>query len=74
MHAKLLALVMVLLCACSGGPAAAPAAPQPEPFRPEVRPVPTVDDLMAGLSARDRIAQLVVPWIPGTYAAYDADA
>ncbi|HEU4523900.1 MAG TPA: glycoside hydrolase family 3 N-terminal domain-containing protein [Gemmatimonadales bacterium] len=73
-HAKLLALVMVLLCACSGGPAVAPAAPQPEPFRPEVRPVPTVDDVMAGLSTRDRIAQLVVPWIPGTYAAYDAEA
>ena len=65
---------MVLLCACGRGPAVAPATPQPEPFRPEVRPVPTLDELVAGLSVRDRIAQLVVPWIPGTYAAYDAEA
>ena len=34
---------------------------------------PEVDELLAGLSVRDRIAQLVVPWIPGTYAAYDDD-
>jgi beta-N-acetylhexosaminidase len=74
LHAKLLALMMVPLCACGGGPAVAPAAPQPEPFRPEVRPAPSVDQLVAGLSVRDRIAQLVVPWIPGTYAAYDGEA
>ena len=48
--------------------------PQPEPFRPEVRAVPDVDDLIATLSVRDKIAQLVVPWIPGTYAAYDAES
>lgn len=74
MHAKLLAIAVVLLCACGRGPAAAPAAPQPEPFRPDVRPVPSVDELVASLSVRDRIAQLVLPWIPGTYAAYDAEA
>jgi beta-N-acetylhexosaminidase len=34
---------------------------------------PEVDDLLAGMSVRERIAQLVVPWIPGTYAAYDED-
>jgi beta-N-acetylhexosaminidase len=73
-HAKLLALVMVLLCACSGGPGVAPAAPQPDPFRPETRAAPSVDELVGSLSVRDRIAQLVVPWIPGTYAAYDAEA
>jgi beta-N-acetylhexosaminidase len=32
---------------------------------------PTVDGLLESLSSRDRIAQLVVPFIPGTYAAYD---
>ncbi len=32
---------------------------------------PEIDELLAGLSVRDRIAQLVIPWIPGTYAAYD---
>ena len=52
--------MMVLLCACGGGSAVAPALPQPEPFRPEVRPALTVDELVAGLSVRDRIAQLVI--------------
>ena len=33
-----------------------------------------VDALLAGLSSRDKIAQLVVPWIPGTYAAFDDEA
>jgi beta-N-acetylhexosaminidase len=32
---------------------------------------PEIDELLAGLSVRDRIAQLVIPWIPGTYTAYD---
>ncbi|MGH7580365.1 MAG: glycoside hydrolase family 3 protein [Gemmatimonadales bacterium] len=73
MHAKLLALVMVLLCAC-GGPAPTAVTPQPEPFRPDVRPAPDVDGLLGALSVRDKIAQLVVPWIAGTYTAYDADA
>jgi len=33
-----------------------------------------LDALLAGLSPRDKIAQLVVPWIAGTYAAFDDDA
>ena len=36
--------------------------------------MPEVDDLLATLSVRDKIAQLVVPWIPGTYSAYDAES
>ena len=36
--------------------------------------MPAVDDLLGALSVRDKIAQLVVPWIPGTYAAYDTEA
>ncbi len=34
-HAKLLAIVTILLCACGGGSAGPAASPQPEPFRPE---------------------------------------
>jgi beta-N-acetylhexosaminidase len=30
-----------------------------------------IDELIGSLSVRDKIAQLVVPWIPGNYAAYD---
>jgi beta-N-acetylhexosaminidase len=33
-----------------------------------------VEALLGSLSTRDKIAQLVMPWIPGTYAAYDDDA
>lgn len=74
MHAKLLALVTVSLCACGGGPGVSAPEPSPEPFRPDLTVVPSVDHLLATLSLRDKIAQLVVPWIPGTYAAYDAEA
>jgi beta-N-acetylhexosaminidase len=73
-HAKLLTFVTVSLCACGGGAAPSGPAPQPEPFRSGVRAVPEVDDLLAALSVRDKIAQLVVPWIPGTYSAYDAES
>ena len=66
---------MVSLCACA--PAARPriTLPHPVPYPPRETAVfdPAVDELLAGLSTRDRIAQLVVPWIPGTYAAYDDD-
>jgi beta-N-acetylhexosaminidase len=73
-HAKLLTLVTVSLCACGGAATPPGPAPQPGPFRPEVRAEPAVADLLAALSVRDKIAQLVVPWIPGTYAAYDAES
>ncbi|MBW8838330.1 MAG: hypothetical protein JF602_00520, partial [Gemmatimonadetes bacterium] len=69
MHAKLLALVTVVLCACA--PGAPTPSPSPEGIPSEVGAEPTVDAILEGLSQRDRIAQLVVPFIPGTYAAYD---
>lgn len=49
-------LLLVLLSACAGTPAPRTVAPA---------------DLLASLSTRDKIAQLVVPWIAGTYAALD---
>jgi len=36
-----------------------------------VGPETDVATLLHELSVRDKIAQLVIPWIPGTYAAYD---
>jgi beta-N-acetylhexosaminidase len=38
-----------------------------------VGPESDVESILQGLDIRDRIAQLVMPWIPGTYAAYDDD-
>jgi beta-N-acetylhexosaminidase len=68
-HLKHLAVVVILLCAC--GPSPQPATPAPIPSA--VGPETDVETVLAGLSVRDRIAQLVMPWIPGTYAAYDDD-
>ncbi|HKU61984.1 MAG TPA: glycoside hydrolase family 3 N-terminal domain-containing protein [Gemmatimonadales bacterium] len=70
MHPKLLALVTVVLCACAPA-AGGPPSPSPEGIPSEVGAEPTVDALLEGLSRHDRIAQLVVPYIPGTYTAYD---
>jgi beta-N-acetylhexosaminidase len=72
-HAKLLALATVTVCAC-GAPAVPAPAPGPEPFRPDLQAAADVDHLLRVLTVRDKIAQLVVPWIAGTYAAYDAEA
>ncbi len=70
MQSKYLALVMVFLCACGK----ASPVPQPQPALFPGQPGPTevdVDALLGSLSLRDKIAQLVVPWIPGAYSALD---
>src|SRR6185295_14233579 len=68
-HSKYLALVVIPLAAC--GPPARLATPAPIPTAGAVGPETDVETLIAGLSVRDKIAQLVMPWMPGTYAAYD---
>jgi beta-N-acetylhexosaminidase len=70
-HPRHLALIVILLSAC--GPSPRPATPAPIPTANAVGPETDVATLLAGMSARDKIAQLVIPWIPGTYAAYDDD-
>ncbi|MBI4503484.1 MAG: hypothetical protein HY700_20280 [Gemmatimonadetes bacterium] len=59
-----------------------PAVP---PFRPEPRPILeparvitasaniNVDSLLATLSVRQKVGQLIMPWLLGNYAAYDAE-
>lgn len=72
MHFKHLALLAVSLWAC--GPSTQVPAPQPTQFPPREGTSVEVDALLSELSPRDKIAQLVVPWIAGTYAAFDDDA
>ena len=72
MHFRYLALLTVSLWAC--GPSTQVPTPQPSQFPPREGTTLDLDALLAGLSPRDKIAQLVVPWIPGTYAAFDDDA
>jgi beta-N-acetylhexosaminidase len=69
-QSKYLALVMTLLCACGRASPAPQAQPAQFPGQPGASEV-DVDALLSSLSLRDKIAQLVVPWIPGAYAAFD---
>src|SRR5215212_11599346 len=65
-------LLSVSLWACGGRtlPPPQPAQFPGQPAAPEVN----VDALLGSLSLRDKIAQLVVPWIAGSYAAFDDEA
>jgi len=71
-HFKHLALLTVSLWAC--GRSTQVPTPQPSQFPPREETTVDLDAVLAGLSPRDKIAQLVVPWIAGTYAAVDDDA
>src|SRR5438876_1101608 len=66
---RLLALVLVTGCA-SPPPR---ALPRPSDLRPGPRPEASqpVDSLLAALSPRQRVGQLVVPWLAGSYTALD---
>jgi beta-N-acetylhexosaminidase len=68
-HAKYLVVGVVLLAACGASPPVGTPAPIPSAVGPET----DVETLLGRLSLRDKIAQLVMPWIPGSYAAYDED-
>src|SRR2546421_1088275 len=60
-------LMIALLAACGGGRVASrppPAAPQPV----------AIDGVLAKLTPRQKVAQLVVPWHGGNYSALDDSA
>jgi beta-N-acetylhexosaminidase len=66
---------MVLLVACAGPrPEVAPPHPTRFPPTPVALTDLSTDELLQTLSPRDKIAQLVMAWIPGTYAAWDDEA
>ena len=56
-------LVVAFVAGCAGG-VARPTGPAPA----------SVDPIVASLSTRQKIAQLVVPWLAGSYAAFDDSA
>src|SRR5258708_25432822 len=75
---RLLVVALVLGCGgarTGGGSGRPPAFPSPAApvTTPALPPSPTqyVDSILAHLSARQRVAQLVVPWLPGSYTALD---
>ncbi|HLQ21685.1 MAG TPA: glycoside hydrolase family 3 N-terminal domain-containing protein, partial [Gemmatimonadales bacterium] len=66
MHRTLL-IAIALSAGCA--PRLAPPPPAP-PGAAALAPL-DVDHRLAALSLRDKVAQLVMPWMAGTYAAYD---
>jgi beta-N-acetylhexosaminidase len=72
-QAKYLAVALLILGACGR----TASAPQPQPAQFPGQPAPPevdIDALLESLPLRDKIAQLVVPWIPGSYSAFDDEA
>ncbi|HET7042838.1 MAG TPA: glycoside hydrolase family 3 N-terminal domain-containing protein, partial [Gemmatimonadales bacterium] len=77
--------LVFLLAAVGCAPAGSTLAPAPVPGElPDVPTVefpravlearaghPDLDDLVATLTPRQKLAQLVMPWVPGSYAAFD---
>ena len=60
-------LVLTVVMGCAGGRAGGRSL-EPAPIRG------SVDAVLASLSTRQKAAQLVVPWLAGSYAAFDDSA
>src|SRR6266511_3501176 len=60
-------LTVTLLLGCAGGRAVGRSG-EPAPIRS------SADAVLASLSTRQKVAQLVVPWLAGSYAAFDDSA
>src|SRR6267143_6456724 len=68
---RLLTLGVLLGCAGHTAPTAIrPMRPAPEAAMATAS-VPSPDSLLASLTPRERIGQLIVPWLAGSYAAFD---
>ena len=74
-HARLAQFALVLVACAAPTPSAPPPAPAPSlPAELTVAPLREPDPvqrLLDSLPLRAKAAQLVMPWIPGTYAAAD---
>src|SRR2546430_16838419 len=65
---RLLILTAVLGCA-GGRTVGRTAQPVPRPASP--LPAASVDSLLATLTVRQRVGQVIVPWLSGSYTAFD---
>src|SRR6266704_2010624 len=62
-------LVLATVAGCAGGQVVGRAG---QPVPPPSSPIPvSVDSLLASLTTRQKVAQLVVPWLTGSYTAFD---
>jgi len=63
-------LIVAAVLGCAGGPAVGRTAkPVPRPSSPV--PAVSVDSLLASLTVRQQVGQLVIPWLSGSYTALD---
>jgi beta-N-acetylhexosaminidase len=69
-------LLPILLAGCLAPPGARsplPSAPmQQHPHAPSAEALRWVEETLASLSLRERVAQLMMPWVGGEYAALDS--
>ena len=83
-HAQLVVLLLITISlgACSRSPKAVPAVvPTPREVLPPLAVIPrgrgpeeiNVDSLLASMSVPEKIGQLIVPWLAGSYVAFDAE-
>ena len=63
-------IVLLLVAACRTGAGVGTAA-APTPARPAAAPAISVDSLLTSLTVRQRVGQLIVPWLSGGYVAND---
>src|SRR6266568_2016500 len=63
-------LILAGLLGCAGHTAIRPIRPTTEPPAATVIPA-SVDSLLASLTPREKIGQLIVPWLAGSYTAFD---
>src|SRR5205823_1827653 len=63
-------LVVATVLGCAGGQAVRRTA-EPVPPRPSTVPTVSVDSLLAALTVRQQVGQLVIPWLSGSYTALD---
>jgi beta-N-acetylhexosaminidase len=74
-HLRLTRLtILSTLAACGPMTQASTQTPLSAALAPAVSPAQMADSILATLSTRQRIGQLIMPWIAGTYAAFDDEA
>ena len=63
-------LIVAAVLGCAGGPAVGRTA-KPVPRPSSLVPAVSVDSLLASLTVRQQVGQLVIPWLSGSYTALD---
>ena len=70
-------LISLLTITCSRPqPVAPPPVPDPVAVLPPVQvapPAPSLEAILRGLTVREQIGQLIIPWIIGSYSAADGE-